>query len=164
METEVSGTAGLPGGPARRGPVGPILLVDDEPYVLRWLAWHLTRAGYRVETASDGELGLARARELRPPLIFLDARLPLLDGDAVCDEIRRDPALAGTHVILLSAGEPPAAGGRGRRGGAPDEYLAKPCRPGEVGIHSAAGEGTSMLPGKPAAAAGTGRGEGTRGD
>jgi DNA-binding response OmpR family regulator len=126
------GTAGRPGVEDRRGSMGPILLVDDEPYVLRWLAWHLTREGYRVETASDGEAGLARARELRPPLIFLDARMPRMDGDTVCDEIRRDPALSGTYVILLSAGEPPAAGEWGRRGGAPDEYLAKPCRPGEV--------------------------------
>jgi DNA-binding response OmpR family regulator len=130
--SDLSGAAGLPGGPDRLGRMGPILLVDDEPYVLRWLAWHLTRAGFRVETASDGETGLARARELRPPLIFLDARLPLLDGDAVCDEIRRDPALSATHVILLSAGERPGGGGWGQRAGAPDEYLAKPCRPLEV--------------------------------
>jgi DNA-binding response OmpR family regulator len=127
--TDLSGMAGLPGGPDR---LGPILLVDDEPYVLRWLAWHLTREGYRVETASDGESGLARARELRPPLIFLDARLPLLDGYAVCDEIRRDPTLVGTHVIVLSAGERPPPGAWEWGGGAPDEYLAKPCRPGEV--------------------------------
>jgi DNA-binding response OmpR family regulator len=119
-------------GAARPEPRGPILLVDDEPYVLRWLAWHLTRAGYRVETAGDGESGLARARALRPPLIFLDARLPLLDGAAVCDEIRRDPALAGTHVILLSAGERPAPGAWEWGGGAPDEWLAKPCSPREV--------------------------------
>jgi DNA-binding response OmpR family regulator len=111
---------------------GPILLVDDEPYVLRWLAWHLTREGYRVETASDGEAGLTRMRELHPPLIFLDVGLPLLDGDSVCAEIRRDPALAGTHVILLSARERPRAGDGGDRDRAPDDYLVKPCRPGDV--------------------------------
>jgi two-component system phosphate regulon response regulator PhoB len=128
--------ADVAGGPAGAAGPGPILLVDDEPYVLRWLAWHLTRAGYRVETAGDGAAGLARARALRPPLIFLDARMPRLDGYAVCEEIRRDPTLVGAHVIVLSAGErpPPDAwewrGGRG--GGAPDEYLAKPCSPREV--------------------------------
>ncbi|WP_146617588.1 response regulator, partial [Burkholderia multivorans] len=77
---DLRSATGRPGGdrPARRG---PILLVDDERYVLRWLAWHLTRAGYRVATARDGEAGLARARELHPPLIFLDARLPEMAGD-----------------------------------------------------------------------------------
>jgi two-component system phosphate regulon response regulator PhoB len=129
---------------------GPILLVDDEPYVLRWLAWHLTREGYRVETASDGEAGLARVRELRPPLIFLDAGLSLLDGDTVCAEIRRDPALAGTRVILLGAGEPPACCGCGGHAGAGDEYLRKPFRPGEVTRRARAILGA---PGEPYAAA-----------
>jgi two-component system response regulator AdeR len=129
MMGDWSGTMGRRDDAAR---CGPILLVDDEPYVLRWLAWHLTREGYRVETASDGEVGLARARELRPSLIFLDARLPLLDGYTFCAEIRRDPALAGTHVTLLSAGERPPAGGRDDGDGAPDDYLVKPCRPREV--------------------------------
>ena len=75
-----------------RDPLGPILLVDDEPYMLRWLAWHLTRAGYRVATAADGAAGLARARELHPALIFLDARMPRLDGCAVCAEVLGGPA------------------------------------------------------------------------
>jgi two-component system phosphate regulon response regulator PhoB len=106
---------------------------EDEADVLRWLAWHLTREGYRVETASDGEAGLARARALRPPLFFLDHRMPRLDGYAVCEEIRRDPTLVGTHVIVLSAGErPPPDAWEWRGGGVPDEYLAKPCSPREV--------------------------------
>jgi DNA-binding response OmpR family regulator len=116
----------------RRGAPGPILVVDDEPYVLRWLTWHLTRAGYRVATAVDGEAGLARARALRPPLIFLDAKMPRLDGFAVCAELRRDPALAGTHVILFSAAERTDEGAWERCDGLPDEYLVKPCPPGEV--------------------------------
>src|SRR5262245_32675029 len=128
--SEPMAPAGPPGraaGAGRGDPVGPILVVDDEPYVLRWLAWHLTRAGYRVETAGDGESGLAAARALRPSLIFLGVRLPRLDGYAVCDELRHDPdpALAGAYVILFSAGEHD-------RGGGADAYLTKPCRPGEV--------------------------------
>lgn len=115
-----------------RAPPGPILLVDDEPYLLRWLAWPLTRAGYRVATAADGAAGLARARALRPALIFLDARMPRLDGCAVCAAVRGDPALAGTHVILMSADAGPAPGAGEWRAGRPDEYLAKPCRPAEV--------------------------------
>jgi CheY-like chemotaxis protein len=122
----------LPGTAPRQG---PILLVDDAPYVLRWLSHVLTRAGYRVETAADGEAGLARARELRPPLIFLDAKMPRMDGYAVCDALRRDPALAGTHVILLGTGiDWAAAAGEpwSLFGGGPDEYMVKPLRPGEI--------------------------------
>jgi DNA-binding response OmpR family regulator len=111
---------------------GPILIVDDEPAVVRWLARLLTREGFPVETAADGLAALARARELRPPLIFLDVKLPLMNGFAVCGEIRRDPALADTHVIMISAYEPPIGGVSWRLGGAPDEYIAKPLQPGEI--------------------------------
>jgi DNA-binding response OmpR family regulator len=111
---------------------GPILLVDDEPYMLRWLAHVLTRAGYRVATAGDGAAGLARARELHPALIFLDLHMPRLDGGAVCAAVRGDPTLAGTHVILMSASPAPAPDACEWRDGRPDEYLAKPCRPREV--------------------------------
>jgi CheY-like chemotaxis protein len=114
---------------------GPILLVDDEPYVLRWLSHVLTRAGYQVETAVDGEAALARARALRPPLIFLDAKMPRMDGYTVCAELRRDPALAGTHVILLGTGtDGAAAAGEpwSMFSGGPDEYMAKPLRPGDI--------------------------------
>ena len=115
-----------------RDPLGPILLVDDEPYLLRWLAWHLTRAGYQVATADDGAAGLARARALHPALIFLDVRMLRLDGYAVCAAVRGDPALAGTHLILMSADSRPAPGAWEWRAGRPDEYLTKPCRPREV--------------------------------
>ena len=125
MRDQTGGAAGATG-------PGPILLVDDEPFMLRWLTWHLTRAGYPVATAADGAAGLARARALRPPLIFLDARMPQLDGGAVCAELRADPALAGTHVILMSAGAAPEPGAWEWGAGRPDEYLAKPCRPAEV--------------------------------
>jgi DNA-binding response OmpR family regulator len=114
------------------GNLEPILLVDDEPYVLRWLAHHLTRAGYRVETAGDGETALARARELRPALVLLDYHLPRMDGFAVCAEIKGDPDLSGTHVILMSASEVVAGCDWVPVGGAPDEFMPKPFRPGEV--------------------------------
>jgi CheY-like chemotaxis protein len=110
---------------------GPILLVDDEPYVLRWLTHLLTRAGYEVATAADGEAALSRARELHPSLIFLDLKLPRMDGCSVYDEIRRDPDLSGTHVVVLSASEWPEEGPWGWVC-APDAFLAKPIRPREI--------------------------------
>ena len=82
---------------------GPILVIDDEPYILRSLSYLLTREGYTVETASNGEEGLARLRALRPPLVFIDLMMPRLNGYEVCEQIRQDPALAGTYVIVLTA-------------------------------------------------------------
>ena len=110
---------------------GPILVVDDEPYILRSLTYLLTREGYAVETATNGEDGLARVRALRPPLIFLDIMMPTVNGYQVCEQIKADASLAGTYVILLSAKGQQVDRERGLQGGA-DEYMTKPFSPREV--------------------------------
>jgi two-component system, OmpR family, alkaline phosphatase synthesis response regulator PhoP len=108
-----------------------ILVIDDEPYILRSLSYLLTREGYPVETATNGEEGLARVRTLRPPLVFLDIMMPRMDGYEVCEQIKQDPALAGTYVIMLSAKGQQIDRERGLLGGA-DEYMTKPFSPREI--------------------------------
>jgi two-component system alkaline phosphatase synthesis response regulator PhoP len=108
-----------------------ILVIDDEPYILRSLSYLLTREGYPVETATNGEEGLARVRSLRPPLVFLDIMMPRMDGYEVCEQIKQDPALAGTYVIMLSAKGQQIDRERGLLGGA-DEYMTKPFSPREI--------------------------------
>jgi DNA-binding response OmpR family regulator len=112
-------------------PSGPILLVDDEPYILRSLSYLLTREGFTVETASNGEEGLARLRQLRPPLVFLDIMMPRMNGYEVCEQIKQDPAIASTYVIMLSAKGQQIDRERGLLGGA-DEYMTKPFSPREI--------------------------------
>jgi len=109
----------------------PILIVDDEPYILRSLRYLLAREGYEVETASDGEEGLARIRDLRPRLVFLDIMMPRMSGYEVCEQVKQDASLAGTYVIMLSARGQQSDRERGFLGGA-DEYLTKPFSPREV--------------------------------
>ena len=108
-----------------------ILLIDDEPYILRSLSYVLTREGHRVETASNGEEGLERARALQPPLVFLDIMMPRMNGYEVCEQIRQDPTLSTTYVIMLSAKGQQIDRERGMLGGA-DEYMTKPFSPREV--------------------------------
>ena len=110
---------------------GPILVIDDEPYILRSLSYLLAREGYAVETASNGEEGLARVRSLRPPLVFLDIMMPNMNGYEVCEQVKQDPALASTYVIMLSAKGQQIDRERGLLGGA-DEYMTKPFSPREV--------------------------------
>jgi len=112
----------------------PILVIDDEPYILRALSYLLAREGYKVETASNGEEGLARVRELRPPLVFLDIMMPRMNGYEVCEQIKQDPDLATTYVIMLSAKGQQVDRERGLLGGA-DEYMTKPFSPREVAEH-----------------------------
>jgi DNA-binding response OmpR family regulator len=112
----------------------PILVIDDEPYILRSLSYLLTREGYRVETATNGVDGLACVRALRPPIVFLDIMMPQMDGYEVCEQIRLDPSIVETHVIMLSAKGQQIDRERALLVRA-DEYMTKPFSPREVAQH-----------------------------
>jgi two-component system KDP operon response regulator KdpE len=78
-----------------------VLVVDDEPQLLRALVLNLTHRGYDVTTASTATSALAEVRRLRPDLLVLDLGLPDLDGLDVIRELRDDaPALP---IVVLSA-------------------------------------------------------------
>lgn len=109
----------------------PILVVDDEPYILRSLSFVLERQGYTVVTASDGEDALDKIRKLRPSLVFLDIMLPRKNGYEICAAVREDPELHGTYIVMLSAKGQQIDRERGMLGGA-DEYMTKPFSPREI--------------------------------
>ena len=101
-----------------------ILLVEDDPAVAGMYKLKLEMEGYRVTVAGDGEEGLRIARETRPQLIFLDVRLPKMDGMSVLEAMRGDDKTRHIPVLILSNyGEPPLIE-RGLRLGA-REYLLK---------------------------------------
>lgn len=112
-------------------PQVPILLVDDEPYIIRSLSFVLEREGYWVETARNGEEALQKIRSLRPCLVFLDVMMPVKNGYQVCAEVREDPEIADTHIIMLSAKGQQVDRERGLLGGT-DEYITKPFSPREI--------------------------------
>jgi len=80
-----------------------VLVIDDSPTILKVVQLVLTKAGFRVETASDGEAGLASARETRPDLILLDFVMPRMNGYQVCRSLAADGGLRGVPVVLMSA-------------------------------------------------------------
>jgi adenylate cyclase len=102
-----------------------VLAVDDMPENLEILRLRLEAHGYAVETAADGEEGLARARELRPDLVLLDVMMPRLDGISVVRALKQDPALAHVPVILVTARSDNRDVVEGLDAGA-DDYLTKP--------------------------------------
>ncbi len=108
-----------------------ILIVDDEPDILRVVVFRLRKAGFEVLTATDGKAGLETAKKERPDLIFLDLRLPLMNGYEVCAEIRRDHEMDKTPVIFLSASADENIGENVRKYGA-DGYIRKPFEPEEL--------------------------------
>jgi DNA-binding response OmpR family regulator len=102
-----------------------VLLVEDDPDLLRFAQVTLRLGGYRPVTASDGAAGLALARKVRPRLVVLDLRLPDLDGWQVLQALRETPGLATTPVLMLTASAGVEERDRALAAGVVD-YLVKP--------------------------------------
>ena len=117
-------------------PAAQILLVDDDPWIVRMVTSVLSKRGHRIHAASDGEEGLQKALELRPDLIISDVMMPKLDGWALLRALRAHPALMQTPVLLLSALSTDEDRIRGLRLGA-DDYLPKPFRFEELDLRVA---------------------------
>jgi signal transduction histidine kinase len=123
-------------GPSGRAAGPTILVVDDEPDMRRYIVSRLVEQ-YRVLQSDHGERALALAKQARPDLIVLDLMLPGMDGLDVCRELRKDPALAETKIILLTARMDEASKIEALRGGA-DDFLTKPFSTVEVTTRIAA--------------------------
>lgn len=108
-----------------------ILVVEDDADLVELLRFNLKKAGFAVGTAGDGIEALKKARSLIPDLVLLDLMLPELDGFAVCEVLRRDPALAHVPVIMLTALSSELARLAGIEAGA-NEYVVKPFSPKQL--------------------------------
>jgi DNA-binding response OmpR family regulator len=106
----------------------PILVVDDDPKILRLVRTYLERAGHLVFEAGDGPAALRAIDTLEPALVVLDVMLPELDGLTVLEIVRRRRE---TPVIILSARGTADDRIDGLRVGA-DDYLPKPFSPAEL--------------------------------
>ncbi len=80
-----------------------VLVIDDSPTILKVVQLVLTKAGFSVYTAPDGEEGIARARAERPDLILLDFVMPKMNGYQVCRALAESPDLKSIPVVLMSA-------------------------------------------------------------
>lgn len=102
-----------------------ILVVDDEPKVVRLARDYLEKNGFRVATAADGQAALATARREKPDLVILDLMLPNIDGREVCRILRRD---SDVPIIMLTALAEEIDQVTGLEIGA-DDYIVKPFSP-----------------------------------
>ncbi|WP_341317611.1 response regulator [Paraburkholderia sp. IMGN_8] len=84
-----------------------LLLVDDDPNILRPLRLLLEPEGYRVLKAPDGQAALAAIATERPTLIVTDWMMPRTDGVGLCRRLKDDAATADIPVVMLSAASPP---------------------------------------------------------
>ncbi len=80
-----------------------ILVVDDTPENLRLLCTLLSRQGYRVRKAINGEMAITAAQSAVPDLILLDIMMPTMSGYEVCQQLKANPLTAAVPIIFLSA-------------------------------------------------------------
>jgi signal transduction histidine kinase/CheY-like chemotaxis protein len=88
--------------PRAHGSAGYVLVIDDDAVVRELLRRFLEAEGYRVETATGGEEGLAKAHALKPDAITLDVMMPSMDGWAVLTALKNSPELYDVPVIMLT--------------------------------------------------------------
>jgi two-component system, cell cycle response regulator DivK len=81
----------------------PLLLVEDNQLNCEMLTRRLTRAGYTVVTAADGQQALTLMASVRPALVLMDMNLPVMDGWTACRTAREDPRLRDIPIIALTA-------------------------------------------------------------
>ena len=102
-----------------------ILIVDDEPSIVISLQFLMTREGYQVALAGDGEAALQAIEAAPPDLVILDVMMPKLNGFDVCQRIRSDPRWRAVRVLMLTAKGREVEMARGLALGA-DAYVTKP--------------------------------------
>jgi two-component system alkaline phosphatase synthesis response regulator PhoP len=105
-----------------------ILLVDDDPDIIEFIRYNLTKEGFKVYTADNGNDAVLLAKDIKPHLILLDIMMPGMDGVETCEEMRNMSQLNDTIIAFLTArGEDFSQIAGFEAGG--DDYITKPIRP-----------------------------------
>lgn len=108
-----------------------ILVVDDDPQIVRLLRTYLAQEGFTVLAARDGDEALHAIRRERPDAVVLDLMLPKRDGWEVTRTVRADEHLRGTPILMLTARVEDSDKILGLELGA-DDYVTKPFNPREI--------------------------------
>jgi two-component system alkaline phosphatase synthesis response regulator PhoP len=105
-----------------------VLVADDENDILEIINYNLTREGYEVFTAKDGNEALEKARQIHPDLVILDIMMPYKTGVDVCRILRANESFDDVLIIFLTALNDEASQVKGLESGA-DDYISKPISP-----------------------------------
>lgn len=108
-----------------------VLIIEDEKLIIVSTQMVLEAAGFRVESAVNGEEGINKSKTLRPDLILLDIMMPGIDGWETLTRLKRDPETSGIPVIIFTAREHSRGHQKSTEMGAAD-YFRKPFEPDEL--------------------------------
>jgi len=117
---------------AQRGHLGDILCIEDDAEMIELIRLILQQRGYSVRGCTTGAEGLEAARASPPSLILLDLMMPRMDGWEVLRTLRRDPVLADTPVVLVTAKAQSIDKMLGLHVAMADDYITKPFGPQEL--------------------------------
>ena len=102
-----------------------VLLADDSVTIQKVVGIIFANEGYELTVVASGDAALAKAREIKPDVMLIDALMPGKNGYEVCKEIRQDPALAHTAILLMTGTFEAVDEERNRQSGA-DDFITKP--------------------------------------
>lgn len=105
-----------------------ILVIEDDDDIRELIEYNLTREGYKVYSAPDGEEGIRKAKKEAPDLVVLDLMLPGVDGIELCRRLKQDPVTRGIAVVMVTAKSEESDMVLGLGVGA-DDYVPKPFSP-----------------------------------
>ncbi|MEC7583609.1 MAG: response regulator [Planctomycetota bacterium] len=108
-----------------------ILIIEDEKLIIVSTQMVLEAAGFTVDSATNGEDGIAKARSMEPDLILLDIMMPGIDGWETLTRLKRDPETASIPVVIFTAREHSRGHQKSTEMGAAD-YFRKPFEPDEL--------------------------------
>lgn len=110
---------------------GIVLIIDDEEDLIELVQYNLSKEGFEVIGAGDGESGISLALRKKPDVVIIDLMLPGIDGLEVCRSLRSRPETAQIPVIMLTAKASESDRVVGLEIGA-DDYVTKPFSPREL--------------------------------
>jgi len=105
-----------------------IVIIDDEDDIRDILSYNLSKEGFKVFSAPNGQEGLAICREEKPDLVILDVMMPGMDGVEVCEVLRKTPGMEQVLICFLTARNEDYSQIAGLDAGA-DDYISKPIKP-----------------------------------
>jgi len=119
------------GAQSARAQPATILVADDEQDIRELVAYRLSRSGYTIIEARDGEEAFRLAADKAPDMAVLDVMMPRLNGFELTERLRLTPGTQRLPILLMSASVQEADISRGFAAGA-DGYLTKPFTPDEL--------------------------------
>jgi two-component system alkaline phosphatase synthesis response regulator PhoP len=108
-----------------------VLVIDDQPFMLKLISYNLRKNGFDVATETDGLKALERIGEINPGLVVLDIRMPKITGTDLCARLRADQRFSKTPIIILTSQLREDAEDAAMAAGATD-FMTKPFSPTEL--------------------------------